>query len=254
MQFNAYLIGQLIVIILALGLLSMIAYGLRSVLERLRLAERRQRLIRRFTLAALVLWMAVLAVLAGTGFFQHFEWTPPSVVLAAVPPFLIILALLASRAFRIMLSLTPMSWLIYAQTFRLILDLFLWLGYKGGYVPPQMTFAWLNYDIIVGLTAPMAGYVFFGKGRYQRLEAIWWNVFGVLILLNTMLTGLLSLPTAYQVFRTQPDMTFVADFPFVWIPGFFLPLALALHIFSLMQLFWRKGQPRRQFSLRRGDL
>ena len=254
MQSNAYLIGQLIVIILALGLLSMIAYGLGSVLERLRLAERRQRLIRRFTLTALILWMVLLAVLSLGGFFQHYAWIPPSIVLAAVPPFLVILALLASRAFRLMLRVLPMSWLVYAQTFRLILDLFLWLGYKGGYVPPQMTFAWLNYDIIVGLTAPMAGYVFFGKGRYHRLEAIWWNLFGLLILVNTMLVGWLSLPTPYQVFRTQPDMAFLADFPFAWIPGFFLPLALAMHLFSLMQLFWRKGQPRRQFSLRRGDV
>ena len=251
MHVSAILIGQLILIMLALGLLSMIAYGMGYVLERLRLPERRQKLIRRFTLAALALWMTLLAVLAFVGFFERFDWTPPSVVLAVVPPLLVIMALLASRAFRLMLRLVPMSWLFYAQGFRLILDLFLWLGYKGGYVPPQMTFAWLNYDIIVGLTAPMAGYVFFGKGRYHRLEAIWWNVFGVLILLNTMVVGLLSLPTGFQVFRTQPDMTFVAGFPFIWIPGLFVPLALALHLFSLMQLFGKKGRPRRTFSLRR---
>ncbi len=251
MQPQAYVLGQLIVIILTLGVLSLITYGLGHVLDRFRLLAGRATLFRRLVLLALVIWLVLLGVLSWRGFFAQFDWTPPSIVLVFVPPLFLIIALMTSRVFRLMLRFTPMAWLVYAQSFRLLLDLFLYLGYRGDYVPIQMTFAWLNYDIIVGATAPMAGYIFFAQGRYHRLEAIWWNLFGVLLLLNSLWVGFFSLPTGYQVFRTVPDTSFAADFPFIWIPGFLVPFALALHIFSLFQLFRRKGGRRRTFSLRK---
>jgi hypothetical protein len=67
------------------------------------------------------------------------------------------------------------------------MELFLWLGYRAGFVPLQMTFEWLNYDIIVGLTAPMAGFSFFGRRRYHRFQAILWNIFGMALLANIVL-------------------------------------------------------------------
>jgi len=118
------------------------------------------------------------------------------------------------------------------------MELFLWLGYRGGYVPGLMTFEGLNYDIIVGLTAPMAGMVFFGRNRYHRFQAVLWNVFGIALLLNIVAVSLMSLPEAspLHVFDARPANRFIADFPFIWIPGFIVPFALMLHLFSLRQL------------------
>lgn len=237
MNTGLYLIGQLIIILLVFGLLRSLAFGLQHAFTRMHLKPEKRKQFIRYILAGWVFWLGILAVLSFLGFFQNFNSFPPRVVFAVIPPIFIILVLLFSRFFNLILKALPESWLIYIQAFRIIMELFLWMGFLGGYVPPQMTFEWLNYDIIVGLTALMAGFVFFGKGRYRWPEAIIWNVFGIVLLFNIFLIALLSAPTPFRVFLNEPSNVFVAHFPFIWIPGFIVPFALAMHLFSLKQIF-----------------
>ncbi len=249
MQPEVYLIGQLIIILLSFGLLSILVFGLRQGLSRLQVREEEQRKLITFTISGLVIWLVILGLGAGMGFFKEYDAFPPRIFFAFLPPVLIAVILLFSTSFTAILRVLPMSWLFYVQSFRILMELFLWMGYRGGYVPPQMTFEWLNYDIIVGLTAPLAGMVFFRRGRYQRFEAIYWNVFGLALLLNVVVIAVLSSPTPWRVFMNEPANTFVAGFPFIWIPGFIVPFALAMHLFSLKQLFIT-SRPRRVFSLK----
>ena len=117
------------------------------------------------------------------------------------------------------------------------MELVLWLGYLGGFIPFQMTFEGLNFDILVGITAVMAGFVFFGKGRYRHFEAIIWNISGITLLLNVFLIAILSTPSPLRVFMNEPANQFIAHFPYIWIPGFIVPFALGTHLFSIKQLF-----------------
>lgn len=250
MQPEVYFIGQLIIILLSFGLLSIIVFGLRFALGRLQVREDQRRKLIRFTVAGLVIWLLILGVGSAMGFFGVYDVFPPRVFFAFIPPLLVAVVLLFSSSFTAILRVLPMSWLFYVQSFRILMELFLWMGYRGGYVPPQLTFEWLNYDIIVGVTAPLAGMVFFRHGRYQRFEGIYWNVFGLALLLNVVIIAVLSAPTPWRVFMNEPANTFVASLPFIWIPGFIVPFALAMHLFSLKQLFITRGA-RREFNLRR---
>lgn len=249
MDFKTYLTGQLTVAMLAFGLLSALMYALRQALSRLKVGESRRRRFIGFVTAGLILWLMILGLLSLGGFFRMFDRLPPPVTYAFAPPLAITFILLFSRKFRLVLLATPPAWLIFVQSFRLLLELFLWLGYRSGYVPPQMTFAWLNYDIIVGLTAPMAGYVFFGKNRFFRFQGLLWNIFGIALLLNIAMIAMLSTPSPMQVFFNEPANRFVAEFPFIWIPGFIVPFALAMHLFSIRQLLILRPE-RRRFTLK----
>ncbi|GJM35603.1 MAG: hypothetical protein DHS20C18_46040 [Saprospiraceae bacterium] len=241
-----YLIGQLIIILLVFGLIKSLQFGLRHAFDQLQLKGQQLNYI----LAGVVLWLAILSCLAFLGFFQNFNSWPPRVFFALIPPVVLSVALLFSPFFRLLLKTIPASWLVYIQAFRILMELFLWLGYKAGYVPPQMTFEWLNFDIIVGITAPMAGFIFFGQGRFRKPEAILWNIFGMVLLINILIIATLSTPAPWRVFYNEPANTFVAAFPFIWIPGFIVPFALSMHIFSLYQVFNSKRDKIR-FSLRR---
>lgn len=236
MNHSLYIIGQLIIILLVFGLLSSLVFGLRFAFARMHMKLEKRKQFIGYILAGCLFWLSILTFLSFSGFFQNFESFPPRVVYAFVPPLLIIVVLLFSRFFAVILKAIPERWLIYIQAFRILMELFLWMGYHGGYIPLQMTFEWLNYDIIVGITALMAGYVFFGKGRFRWPEAILWNVFGIVLLVNIVLIALLSAPTPFRVFLNEPSNTFVAQFPFIWIPGFIVPFALAMHLFSLKQI------------------
>jgi hypothetical protein len=250
MQPSVYVTGQIALILIVLGILSMLLYGLRYALGGLRIGKAKRRTLIRFTIAGLILWLTILALVVASGYFEEGKEMPFRLLTAVLPPVIVIIVLLFSKKLRLVLLMIPSSWLIYAQTFRILTELTYWLGYRGGYIPPQMTFEWLNYDIIVGVTAPMAGYVFFGRGRFHRFQAVYWNIFGIALLLNTMVIAIFSMPSSLRVFFTDVNSSFMTKFPFIWIPGFVVPFALALHLFSLKQLFLTK-RPQRQFGLRR---
>ncbi len=250
MNHSIYLVGQIIIVLLVIGLLYSIYRGSDYALRKLRLRKyKREELLRSFLLS-IILWLGILATLSYLGFFRDFQTIPPRILVAILPPLILIMTLLFSRLFKFILLVIPFSWFVYIQAFRVLMELFLWMGYLGGYVPPQMTFEWLNYDIMVGITAMMAGYVFFGHGRYHRTEAIIWNIFGIILLINIVLIAILSTPSPFQIFKIEPANRFIADFPFIWIPGFIVPFALAMHLFSLKQLYINKGN-KRQFRFRK---
>ncbi len=241
-----FLIGQLIILLLVFGLVRSLQFGLRFAFHQLKLNPRQIKYI----LAGIFFWLAIISCMAYLGFFEDFSSWPPRVIFVLAPPMLLSVGLLFSPFFRLLLRTIPPSWLVHIQAFRILMELFLWMGYKGGYVPAQMTFEWLNFDIIAGLTAPLAGLVFFGQRRFRKPEAILWNVSGMILLFNILIIAILSTPSPWRVFHNEPANTFVATFPFILIPGFIVPFAFSMHLFSLYQIFTSKRDKIR-FRLRR---
>jgi hypothetical protein len=237
MNETVYLTGQIVIILLVVALFSSMMYALRFALYRLEMEQPQRRQFRWYVTIGFVIWLALLSLLAWSGFFRDFSSLPPRIMVSFLPPVILTAILMFSKRFGDILRVIPMSWPIYIQAFRILMELFLWMGYNGGYVPEQMTFRWLNHDIIVGITAPLAGFVFFGRNRFRRTEAIIWNIFGLVLLLNILLISILSTPSVFRVFMNEPANTFIANFPFIFIPGFIVPFALAMHLFSLRQLF-----------------
>ena len=125
--------------------------------------------------------------------------------------------------------------LIGFQFFRVPVAVFLRGMYQAGQVPVQMTYAGINFDIFVGLTAPaMAWLVWRGKvGSY----AIWvWNALGLMLLAEAIVIAALSMPTEFRVFTNEPDSTFATYAPYVWLPTVLAPAALLGHLLVLRWL------------------
>ncbi len=53
------------------------------------------------------------------------------------------------------------------------------------------------------------------------------------MLINTVITGLLSTPTPLRVFMNEPANAEIAGFPFCRLPALALPFVLALHVLSI---------------------
>lgn len=190
----------------------------------------------RLTGLALGGWLALTAVLAARGFFDDFYTMPPHMLLAIGPPLLALLALVFAGRLDPLLAALPRSWPVWAQAFRIVVEIVLWRLAVAGIAPELMTFTGRNVDILVGLSAPLVAYFCFVRRAWPERVAVWWNVAGILILLNVVLLAQLSAPTPFRVFETDPPTTFIADVPYIWLPAFLVPLAWALHAVSLRQL------------------
>jgi len=181
-------------------------------------------------------WVALLGYLSLKDVFANFQSVPPRILPALVVPLVVGLFLLRSAGARALLARTPPQWPIYAQSFRIVMEIILWLLFVQHRVPAIMTFEGRNVDILVGLTAIPVGYFCFVRRAWSPRVAFWWNVAGILILLNVVAHAQLSTPSPFRVFVTDPPVTFIAYWPYILLPGFLVPLAWLLHSASLSLL------------------
>ncbi|MDB5230499.1 MAG: hypothetical protein JWN76_1304 [Chitinophagaceae bacterium] len=187
------------------------------------------------TALIIILWVATLAVLSINDVFNNFSHFPPRPVLAMIIPVIILAVLIFSGKTDKILSQTPMHWIIGLQSFRILVEIMLWMADKKGLMPVQMTFEGYNFDIITALLAiPCA--IYLKKTPGSRLS-IFFNVIGILLLINVLAIALLSMPTGFRVFKDRPSMEIVGRFPFIFLPGFLVVVALALHFLSLRKLY-----------------
>jgi len=189
---------------------------------------------------ALVGWLALTGLLAERGFFDDFQSIPPRLVLALGLPLLTLLALTFSRRIAPLLAALPPAWPVAAQTFRIPVEIVLWRLAVAGVIPELLSFTGRNVDILVGLTAPVVAYACFVRRAWPARVAVWWNWAGIVILLNVVVHAQLSAPTPWRIFETDPPTTFIADWPYVWLPDFLVPLAWLFHAVSLRQLRARR--------------
>ena len=161
---SLYLSSQIILVLLTFGLLYLLIWGLQHAFTKLNFSKAKKRKLLYFITTGLSCWLGILTALAFLGYFTNFDAAPPRIFLAVFPSIILILGLLSSKAFFSVIAQVPPSWLVYVQAFRIVVELVLWMGLLAGFVPFQMTFVGFNFDIVVGITALMAGFVFFAAG------------------------------------------------------------------------------------------
>jgi hypothetical protein len=97
-------------------------------------------------------------------------------------------------------------------------------------------------DVIVGAAAPwIARHVETPLGRRR---AIIFNLCGMADLVVAVGLGIMTSPGPLQVFQTTPTSELATQFPLALVPTFLVPLAFALHVISLWQLFGGTLVPR----------
>jgi hypothetical protein len=102
-------------------------------------------------------------------------------------------------------------------------------------MPQIMTFEGRNFDIFVGITAPLIAWLF-RKNIIGNTGILLWNWAGIAILSVVIVHGVTSVPSRFQIFSTVPENTFMTYVPFVWLPAFLAPFAMFLHGLSLRNL------------------
>lgn len=175
-------------------------------------------------------WVAAFMTLSYQGIFTDFSSFPPKLMVVPFAPLIAVIALSYTGVFKAVILHIPQHWLVGFQSFRVLVEIILWAMFAKGILPEQMTFEGRNFDILVGLLAPIASWIFYKNGG----KCAWlWNVFGLVLLINIVGIAILSMPTPIRVFYNDPPNTIVATFPYISIPGIYVPVAYTLHIFSL---------------------
>lgn len=231
-----------LIFLLAISCLLFLFKGLQSVLRKAALAKKQRQKIFILSIFGVIVWMVLLGILAWNGFFLDFSKVPPRPGFTVLLPLPFILLFAFSKTGTRLLKVTPPQWLIFMQSFRILVELILFFAFIHQLLPVQMTFGGKNFDVLSGLLALPTAYFCFVKKSLPAIYAITYNVVGLLLLMNILLIAVLSMPTPWRSFMNEPANTIVGTFPFIYLPGVLVPIAYGLHILSLRQLTIREDE------------
>jgi hypothetical protein len=111
-------------------------------------------------------------------------------------------------------------------------ELFLHQLWIEGLVPRMLTFKGANIDIYVGLSAPLIARLS-TRGRWGLKLASAWNILALLALLNVVTRAVLTAPGPLNLIHAEVPDRMISTFPFLLIPGFFVPMAVVLHLVAI---------------------
>lgn len=179
-----------------------------------------------------VLWLCVSGIVASEGMIRDFSSTPPQFAFVIGPTFAMMFVLMFLPRFKSRSRNIPIEKLIGYQWYRFPLEVMLFLLASSHIAPIEMTFEGWNFDIVLGLTAPVVAWMVVNK-KISTSLANMWNVLGIGTVTAVALTGIFSAPTQFQQIFTNPSNTFIVSFPFVWLATAAVPMALLGHAYAI---------------------
>ena len=191
--------------------------------------------------AIVLIWLGGQSILALTGFYTVTYTLPPRMLLLVMPPFVLIAVLFFTRQGRAFIDSLHPDFLTLVHVVRVPVELVLFWLFINGSVPKLMTFEGRNFDILAGLSAPIIYYFGFVRHRFPKGVIVGWNILCLGLLLNIVINGILSVPTPFQQFGFEQPNTALLYFPFIWLPGFIVPLVLFSHLATIRQMLYYKS-------------
>ncbi|MBC7552887.1 MAG: hypothetical protein H7257_02800 [Taibaiella sp.] len=190
---------------------------------------------------AMAAWLVYVGALSIKGVFLVTTFPPRVPLLLVLPLFAFTGLFFGSGRFKNIITQTPASWPVYFQAFRIAVELLLLMGFKAGIVPREGTFDGYNFDIVIGLAAPLVGYLAFRKEMNRPLLLLY-NISG-LATLATVVFIFMSTAYAPAIWHKPQGIANLGFglFPYTYLAGYLMPVAVFMHGFSLVK---RKRQQR----------
>lgn len=186
-------------------------------------------------LVGLALWLCYGAVLGYTGVIANTSRLPPGLFYLLAPTLMLVMFTARSNVGLRIAASVPVWALSGMESFRLVVEGFLHALWLDGRLPTMLTYHGANFDILIGATAPVVAWLIASRRMSDRM-ALAWHVMGIAFLANVAIRGVLTSPGPLNVLVTDVPNLAIGAFPFTFIPGLMVPLALVLHVLSIRAL------------------
>lgn len=189
-------------------------------------------------LAGFLLWIGLQIVLSVNGIYsKDASFVPPKIFLFGILPLLLFcISLFFTQSGRRYIDSLSLKRITFLHLVRIPVEfVLLWL-YLEKTIPQILTFEGWNFDILMGLTAPLIIYFGFVQDKWSKIFIMAWNVIGILMLGFVFVTAILAAPfPLQQIAFDQPNVALL-HFPFSLLPTFIVPVVLLGHFVTLRTL------------------
>lgn len=197
------------------------------------------------TALALAALLAVEAAAASSGVLSNFDARPPRLFFVLGGSLGAFGLATSTRWFGALLVAAPRVWPIALQSMRVPIELGLFALFAAGRLPVHLTFEGRNFDVVVGLTAPVVALAV-SRGWLGPRALVAWHAVSLCLLFHIVGMAVTTFPGPLHLAWPGVSNEIIATAPFVWLPGFLVPVALFGHVLSLRQLAstWVQPAPR----------
>ena len=183
-----------------------------------------------WTAVILAIWMGYTAILAATRVLD--AWAPPPLLLLLLS-MVVFLVWASRRAWLVRLCELSLKWLVGFQAFRIIVEVMIHQAVAEGIAHPTMTWSGTNFDIVAGMSALLLAPF---ADRVDRRFLQVWNLLMAGVLIITVVTAVLAMPTPFRQIGGDPPNVWLSQFPFVWLPTVLLLYAWLGHVVLFTRL------------------
>jgi hypothetical protein len=183
-----------------------------------------------------LVWLILQSVISLSGFYTVTDVKPPRFGLLLLPPVVFIAGMFFTKSGRRLIDGFDVKTLTLLHIIRIPVELTLYWLFLRKLVPKIMTFDGRNFDILCGLTAPFVYYFGYVKSILSRNVLLVWNVLCLLLLMNIVITAVLSAPLPLQQFAFDQANIAMFYFPYVLLPCFLVPAVLLAHLVAIRRL------------------
>lgn len=184
-----------------------------------------------------MLWLTLVAWLSSAGKLSPTgdSSITPGIFYAMILPLLSCILLLLPSVRRHLASI-PLTLLYLIHLTRIPLEYLHIQLYAEDLSPEALTINGNNFDILIGFSA-IAMFVYTRRNTPEKTNIIHfgWNLLGLAISLNLLISILFSIPSAYQNVGFEQPNFISTMFPFSWIPTFLIPIYIAAHLSVLVR-------------------
>lgn len=187
------------------------------------------------TMVFLLLWAAVFTGVGVSRFFLEVKVLPPRFVFMIGPAILIMILFFVTQKGRAIIDSMDLKALTLVHVVRLPVEIVLFALAVHKTIPELLTFEGRNFDIIMGITALPIGWWIFTKGASRKI-LLAWNIIGVILLLNVVIHGILSVPFPFQQFGLDQPNIAMLHAPYLLLPGLIVPVVMFSHLVAIRKL------------------
>ena len=185
----------------------------------------------------LAIWQCFILFLSSTDILLSYEFPPRFAVAFIIPSFIFTGVFLYRSRNKKWIHAIPEQWIIYFQSFRVIVETLFVFSVAQGILNYHVTIEGYNFDMIFGFTAPIIAYAVYGKEWLPKKAILSWNYIGLGVLASVIF---LFITVIYkpEIYGSEvPLLPLEAlTYPYVLIAGFLMPVAVFLHFLSIIQL------------------
>lgn len=178
-------------------------------------------------------WAILQSILALSDFYLITKTVPPRFALVLIPSVVAIVYGLLPNQLAWLKSARNTQISVLLHSVRLPVEIILHQLFVFKMIPQLMTFEGRNFDIIIGITAPLIYFLIKQRWIYDGF-LLSWNIIGLLLVLFILFNGIFSAELPFQLFGFDQPNKAINYFPYILLPSVIVPIVIWTHLSDIL--------------------